>query len=534
LDADRRIRDRLEAVATALKRRPVLVLLAWSILYFAATLTFASKKLLWDDEFFTLALSRLPRFSDLWVALLTGADQHPPAFYRLTHFSMYLFGTGPIGLRLPAILGFWILTLSVFAFVSRRTSTLYGYVAMLAVCLTRAFYFAYEARGYGLALGFTGLALVGWQAAAEDRGRPLVLLGLAAALAAAVACHYYTVLILIPLGVGELLRSAARRRLDIPMWLAFLSPAAVLVACGPLIRASGGYARTFWATPSWADAFLYFVEVFGTSVVALAGTLVILSVWLVSRGRTAPGSETSAVRPPFHEIAAAGCLLGLPFATVTIAMLVTNAFHYRYVLSPIIGWSVLLAFLAYWLTGGHRLVAFGILVLLTGWFGINSVLTFRRLSGRRAQFEESAAFLQAQDPALPIVVTEMTQFYQHSFYSPPEIKRRLVYLADPRSELRFLGHDTVDRGLLELRPWSGLNVVDYATYIGQQRSFLVWGSLTDWTWQTFRMAEDGVDARLVGRHDSRLLLLVDPRNCGESERRRQLRPLLERKFPGHR
>ena len=135
-DADRRIRDRVEAMATSLKRKPALVLLAWSILYFATTLTLSSKKLLWDDEFFTLNLSRIPRFSDLWKALLTGADQHPPLFYRLTHASMSVFGTSQIGLRLPSMLGFWILTLCVFTFVSRRTSTLYGYVAMLAICLT--------------------------------------------------------------------------------------------------------------------------------------------------------------------------------------------------------------------------------------------------------------------------------------------------------------------------------------------------------------------------------------------------------------
>jgi hypothetical protein len=41
--------DRVGALAA---RRPAIVLALWSVVYFAATASLASRKLLWDDEFF--------------------------------------------------------------------------------------------------------------------------------------------------------------------------------------------------------------------------------------------------------------------------------------------------------------------------------------------------------------------------------------------------------------------------------------------------------------------------------------------------
>src|SRR5215469_10876401 len=52
--------------------------------YIWPTTTLARNKLLWDDEFFTLYLSKTKTWNELITAMATGADQHPPSFYYLT------------------------------------------------------------------------------------------------------------------------------------------------------------------------------------------------------------------------------------------------------------------------------------------------------------------------------------------------------------------------------------------------------------------------------------------------------------------
>jgi hypothetical protein len=139
------------------------LLFGFSIFYFADVCLRASEKYFWYDEFFTLHLSRLPGFGVLWQALREGADFNPPLFYALTKASHAVFGTGQIGTRMPEIVGFWVFCLCLFAFVNRRAGAIAGSIAMLFPMLTGAFYYAYEARPYGVVLGFCGLAMFCWQ-----------------------------------------------------------------------------------------------------------------------------------------------------------------------------------------------------------------------------------------------------------------------------------------------------------------------------------------------------------------------------------
>src|SRR5262245_65490298 len=134
---------------------------------------------MWNDELFTFYTSRLPKVSDIWGALLTGADQIPPLFHLITRAAFALFGVNSLSVRLPEVLGFWVMSLCLFRFVSKRSSALYGFAAMLVPLITVAYDYAYEARPYGLVLGFCGLALLCWQSAAEGHYRKLPLIGLA-------------------------------------------------------------------------------------------------------------------------------------------------------------------------------------------------------------------------------------------------------------------------------------------------------------------------------------------------------------------
>ncbi len=195
-----------ESTALWVERRKYLALFMCSVVYFCFTVPIARRKLMWDDEFFTLYISGAASFSEIWKALLTGADQHPPSFYFLTHTVFSGFGISHLTLRLPAMLGFWLMLLCLYAIVARRTSPIYGLAAMLFPLLTWIVRYATEARGYGLVLGFGSLALLCWLCASDGRRRACALPGLWLSLMLAVGSHYYAILLLLPLGVGELVR----------------------------------------------------------------------------------------------------------------------------------------------------------------------------------------------------------------------------------------------------------------------------------------------------------------------------------------
>src|SRR5215813_14471705 len=172
--------DRLESTLTAaLERRRSWVLALFSVTYLAITSALAWHKLLWNDELFTLYIARLPTYADIWSFLASGAEQLPPTFHILARLCMKLFGVNPLALRLPEILGVGVMSLCLFVVVSRRSSAAYGLIAMLLPLVTHVFYYATEARPYGLVLGCAALSLLCWQSAADDRRRVLSVVGLA-------------------------------------------------------------------------------------------------------------------------------------------------------------------------------------------------------------------------------------------------------------------------------------------------------------------------------------------------------------------
>jgi len=69
-----------------------LAYLVFLAVYLPPTVILAENKLLWDDEFFTLYLSKAGSWSELVRAMSTGADQHPPSFYYLTHLVTSVLG----------------------------------------------------------------------------------------------------------------------------------------------------------------------------------------------------------------------------------------------------------------------------------------------------------------------------------------------------------------------------------------------------------------------------------------------------------
>ncbi len=216
-----------------------------SVVYALLTWTLSRRKLMWNDELYTYYIARLPSMHDVWNALMARGEQTPPLFFAITRLSFRLFGVNQFSIRLPEILAFWAMMVCVYVFARRRMSSMSALCAAAFPLVTTAFPYTYEARAYGLVLGFAALALLSWQTAtsAASRARLFAVACLAASLAAAVSSHYYGVFVLVPLALGEAVRTVTRRRLDMAVWAALAISVVPLAWHLPLMQSSHGVLR---------------------------------------------------------------------------------------------------------------------------------------------------------------------------------------------------------------------------------------------------------------------------------------------------
>lgn len=500
--AAERLKDRVE-------RNAAWVLCGLSLLYLGWTGFLASHKLMWNDELYTYYIAMLPSVPDIWHALMTGAEQIPPAFHLLTRGVLQLVGVSPISIRIPEIVGFLVMMVCLFQFVARRTSAFYGLLAMLFPLVTDAYHYAYEARPYGLVLGLAGVALVSWQAAAEGAPRKLSLAILTLSLAAALANHYYAILIFFALGVGEIIRSVSHKRLDPPIWIAFgLAAVAPILLFGPLILESAAYSSAFWSQLRLSHLPYFYRGILAPAAMPLGATLLAGMVYAMF-GPAQPDPEPRRTIPP-HEHAVALAFAAVPAAAFVIAVLVTKAFVSRYAAPAVLGLSLLFAFAVYHLPRGRALIGTAFLVFASGWFALVGYRTLHTTVQEAKNPFTSSSLLQAEAGMdLPIVASEPHIFMSLAYYAPPEITGRLVYLADPEASLRHLGHNSVDRGMVDLvGPWFRLPVEEYDSYIAAHPRFWVYGNLGWLTWLTDELRDANVRIELKDRLGDQYLLLV--------------------------
>lgn len=476
----RRVDALAEVIARVCERHRFWLLSLFSALYLIVVGLIAARNQLENDELFTLNIARLPSLADVWSALATGAEQLPPFFYVLTRASLKLFGESNLSLRLPAILGFWLMNLCLFRFVSKRATALYGLVAMLFALTTGAYDYAFEARPYALVVGFSGLALVCWQSLAEEKARALPLLGLMLSLAAAIACHYYAVLLLIPFACGEAARTFSRKRVAFAVWAALALSLTPLLIVLPLIKSARSYSMGFWAQPSWSDILGFYFFVLWSVVVPLTAMLIPAGLYTTIFGEARlegrARDEASRCVLLHHEVAAIVGFLAIPFVAVALAMFVTGAFTPRYALPATLGLSVLMPFAFHPVLRGRKVLTILLILCFSAGFVRRGGKTLEESAKMVQSREGIVRMLQSeQAEGLSIVCSDPHAFLVLSHYAPPEIRSRLVYLADPDASMRYLRHNSVERGMLDLlKPWFRLNVQEYRTYVASQQPFLLY------------------------------------------------------------
>lgn len=505
------LEDCIEALRDVCERKRFVLLCGVSFIYFATTSVLASRKPMWNDELFTYFIAQAPTLSGIWSALLTGADQNPFPFYVLTRWSVAVFGNHEWALRLPEMVGVWVAGLSLFHIVARQTEGLYGFVAMTFLFVTGANFYSYEARPYGLVLAFSALAWFLWLQATQGRSRILTVAGFAASLAAAVCSHYYAVLVFFPFGVGEFVRTVERRRVDWPIWFAMLGALSPLLFLAPLIEQAGNYSQGFWSRPSLLSIpEAYAVLLMPTPILVLVALMIsgTYSLLLQAKGGTLATARSSPV--PLHEVAVTAGFVVLPVIAIVATLLTTGAFTFRYALPMVLGVSVLTA-VAFWrFFHGQPVVGVVFLLLLFAGF---VMLSGRNLHNTPESYLGKIFELIESEPItnLPVVVSDAHSFMMLSQYAPHKLSSRLVYLADPKAALRHLGYDTVDRGILDLKPWFGFHIEEYSQYLEKQPKFLVYvngGRPSGLNWLLTELVSAPHRIEVRAKIDDHLLFLV--------------------------
>lgn len=500
-----------ERLRNASALRP-LVYAAFTSIYLLPTLWIARDKLIWDDEFFTLYLAR-PEWKSLLAAMATGADQHPPPFYYLTHWVFQLFGTSHITLRLTAIVGFWILCICLYEIVRDLAGPMWGVVAMLFPLSTRIYYYATEARGYGLVTGFAAVAVLAWFKATENRQRAVFLPLLAFSLVGAVSSHYYAVLILIALASGELVRTRVLGRLDMLIWIAFAFALLPIVIFLPTILHARGYSSHFWATPVWSEAIYFYAIQVGLGAVPLIGFLAAgLIFGFGVRGWRAMnltrGDNLHYHRPlTLWQATALYMLAATPVAVMLVAKLATHGFAPRYAICSIVGIATLAAYLLSRISP-RALTAMTAAVLCLIMYAVEIRLLRMDYVDQRTFLMDSAHAL-ANTGNAQIALMDITVMHQLSFYARRDLATRVNYVADPAKSVEYLKQDTVDRGLLDLRPWFPLKVVHFDSFLADNPHFLAFGEFGgDWSWLTYDLPKWS-DTKLIRRIDKERMLFSD-------------------------
>ncbi|MBF5044338.1 hypothetical protein FGE12_18210 [Aggregicoccus sp. 17bor-14] len=492
------------------------------LLYLVGATAIALTRPLWNDELFTLHMASFPRLADTWTALLTGAEQLPLLYYCLMRAVVQGLGTSPVALRLPALLGYLAAGVALYVFLRRRIPQGYALTGALLLGTVPYFYYASEARPYGLILGLSGAALCCWQRLGEGRGRHLARLGLFLALLGAVGSHYYALLTVIPLGLGQLVRSLKRRRIDGGTWAALLlAPALALALSLPLLASIRSAIHDFWAKAGPSDVLRFYIY-FGKSAGLALGVAVLVTFLAPLPARLPRVAHLHRVTwrglapvLPADEWAAVLGFAALPLLQYGLS-LVTGAYVDRYVLSALLGLCILAVLPLPRLFGGAARPGLVLALLVLGAACVRELASFLRARQIQRDNEVALALLQAEarEP-IPIVTNHPSLLLELTYYAPPELRRRLTYLADVGEARRILGHTSMERGVLTLvGPRFGARVEDYETFMKAHPRFYVFGSfLPNFTWLLDGVQADGRPIELRHHDDLRqqYLFLVHPR-----------------------
>ncbi len=424
-----------------------LYLVAASLLCVLTFAGYAHERFIWADEGLELIVIRLGSLRQMWTALCDGVQAHPPVLDWATHLLFRVFGDSLFLARVPSILCFCLMCLCLAIIVWRYAPPSYAAATFFLPFATALRGWGSLARPYAPMLGFSALTLLCWDHLQDTDGRRQVRWRIAfvLSLAMTLSTHFYAILILLPLGMGELAKWILRKRPDWPAILCFLLALVPYCLWLPILISG---AHVYLGHYGEKVEFQTLYGFFGTIVFSLPWVGIILLLFAAA-GLGAMRAET-ARRPWISQahrlmlVVSCGFLL-LPFCGYLAGVLWTGWFPPKYYMIAafglILGLPLLLPALTSWraVVGLCFFLAMAGHGLLVGTRGVSGFIRTERPYPTLAEIRRLIP-----DPHPDIVVSAPMHF--GPFYESTKSDRRanLLYLFDANKELAEYGNDVAD------------------------------------------------------------------------------------------
>jgi hypothetical protein len=340
------------------------------------------------------------------------------------------------------------------------------------------FYFALQARPYGLWMFCAMLAVWFWDglpAARRDIGR---IVGLALALSACGSLHFYAILTFGALAMMEVLETLRTRQMRLPVWAAILvAGLGTTILWGPLsqhlaqLNEHDASSASFSGAPTFANAGSHLFDLtlgsVGNLFVVLAAFLVLGASFLLTAGDETNDAlrepPTSAERENRIRVAIIGLSLICVYpAGMLLALLHTHVFAARYALTTCAGVALLCA-----LALGGRSSTRPVCVALSITFAFAS---FSRTPPDGLLRQALAMVGPHLGDGKKIVVGDGWLFIPMLDAADPQLRAQLVYLSAPVGSK--LDDSVMESQVLRLsRIFPNVPVFPAAEFIGANPDF---------------------------------------------------------------
>jgi hypothetical protein len=463
------------------------------------SLIWSHVRLMWNDEFLSFYSDGIATFKQvILVQLHHPISLDPPTYHLLSHLCMDILGRNAIALRLPALGGFLLFQLCLFFFVRRLAGDRSAILAMAVPLLTASFRYSVEGRPYGLLLGLYALSLLCWQIATIDdnipRSRILPLAGLTLSIALAITSHYFGVLILIPVSLGELSRTYIRRRLDFGVLTALALGLASVAFILPFQHALMVYRQHYYITgvntrnisQGYRELFLRYTT-WPMPLQKLAAALMVVLALTLAYAGYQRFSRRPSTEHAYTWVALLSMAL-LPFFGYLFGRFVTHTMEVRYVIAALIAFAATFGIV---LERKLRSNAFyySTLTLITAAavaINMHNILQERRASlSILASLQPSPALTTAlaANPTAPLYEQSLGNFFVDSYYTPdPALRARITLLYNAQREISYLKHDTYSIAARNLQHFTTLPVINYDQLITEPGPHLLIQWQDGWNW----------------------------------------------------
>ncbi len=433
-------------------------------------------KVPWVDEVLQLTVARQNSFGEIWSANAHGIIADPPVTGLLQHHLIRTFGERMWVMRMPALVSFPIGCLALTCLAWRYMTPLYAATVFFVPYATMIRWRAMDARSYAPMFACAALALY----CLDQIGRPGTRrnswrAGLVASLVALYATHFYSILILLPIGLVLLARWWRHRAIDwitilcvaagtstYLIWLPILMSVARVHLSGIMYRASFGVFGEFWRGvilyPPW-----------------LASGILLAALLLTQK--LAPASPLSRspveVDRPLEPAALSFGFLMMPVVGFAAGIFVTGIFiPYHYILAAVgvvIGFPLAVAVLT-----RHNRVAGLILLVAFGGYGfavtVRGATGYVRVETPYPSLADIRKLIPEQKP--DIAIPSPLDFLPFQELTRTDPENNLIYLYDAAKARSILhGIDIAEVIALHIRTITKARFEAFDAYVAKHPNF---------------------------------------------------------------